>query len=171
MIHVTNWKYADIGTGVAAAAMSQQGLVCKVTDDGAGRRLLTPILDTEDALVLAGNYAVALKVDTDPNEIDFANPDGLTVPGATRDRSVTIAADDLVMECRAGTKLEYSADLLDNSLNPAQGGTTPTVGQDLGISGSKWATIAAATSAGIATPVVGRVHKVFGTSVVVELVY
>ncbi len=170
MIHVTNWKYADIGTGVAAAAMSQQGLVCKVTDDGDGRRLLTVIGNAEDALAVPGNYAVALKVDTDANEIDFDNPDGLLVPDPTRDRSVAIREGDLVMECRAGTKLEYSADLLDAALDPGRGGTTPTVGQDLGVQAGFWTTIADAAT-GIASPVIGRVHKVFGTSVVVELVY
>ena len=167
MLHVTNWTVADIGTGVAAADMAQQGLVCKVTDDGSGRRLMTVLADTDDALVLAGNYAIAMKVDTDANQVDEVDANVDT--DVTGDRRVMIKEDDLIMEVRRGAKVEYSADLLHDSLNPAAAGTTPSVGDALGISGGKFATIAAATSAGIASPVVARVHKVFGTNVVIEL--
>jgi hypothetical protein len=170
MIHVTNWKYADIGTAIAAADMAQQGLVCKVTDNGDGRRLMTVLLDTDDALVLEGNYAIAMKVGTDAEEVDGVHPDvangvtALTVPAPTRDREVTILAGDLIMEVRRGAKVEYSSDLLDAQLVAAP----PTVGLALGIQAGKWTTVADAAT-GIASPVIGRVHKVFGTNVVIEL--
>lgn len=176
MIQVTNWKYADIGTGVAAANQAVQGMVCKVTDSS-GKRLLTVLTDTDDALVFSatyvnsGNYAVAMKVDTDANEVDFANPDGLAASVGTANRFVTIRAADLIMEVRRGSKIEYSADLVDASLDPARSGATPAVGDSLGVKGGKWATVAAATATGIMpVPAIARVHKVFGTNFVVELV-
>jgi len=178
MIHVVNWKYADIGTAVAGANMAQQGMVCKVTASGANR-VLTPISDTEDALINTasgaqawGNYAVAMKVDTDAFEVDGDNADGLTIDRVlTGDRRVKISNNDLIMEVRRGAKIEYSADLLDASLDPARSGATPAVGDQLGIKGSLWSTFAAATPTGIQpAPAIARVHKVHGTNVVIELV-
>lgn len=163
MPHITNMKYADLGTGVAAATIVQ-GQICIVTDNGAGKRLLTVAADTDDALVLAGNYAVAMKFTTDAAEVQSS-----TASAATGSRLATIAADDLVLEVRRGAKIEYTAAELGASLDAARGGATPTVGQALGVSGGYWATAAAATSAGIATPVIGRVNAVFGTTVRIEL--
>lgn len=163
-VHIANWKYADIGTAVAGADMAQ-GQVCKVGASGVNRTL-TPLGDADDALVLSGNYAVAVQVSIDPNEVDSS-----TAPARLGTRIEEIKSGELVMECRKGTILRYTADLLDDSLDAGRGGATPAIGDALGIQGGKWATIAAATSSGIATPVVGRVHKVFGTDVLVELVY
>lgn len=170
MLQVTNWKYADIGTGVAAAAIAQ-GAICKVTDSS-GKRLLTQLLDTDDALVgvagisLTGNFAVAMKISTDANEVTSS-----TVPARLGTRIPAIATGDVIMEIRRGAKLEYSADLVDASLDPARAGATPAVGDSLGIKGGLWSTFAAATPTGIQpSPAVARVHKVFGTNFVVELV-
>jgi hypothetical protein len=81
---------------------------------------------------------------------------------------VTIASGDQVVEVRSGAIIEYSADLLDDSLNPAAGGATPTVGDALSMKGSKWCS---AGAGGALTPTspVARVFKVFGTRVLVEL--
>lgn len=170
MPNIVNMKYADLGTARALGTHSQLGLVCKVTAHSDGNRALTPLLDTDDALVVSGNYAVAMKFDTDANEVDSS-----TAPAVTGLRTVSITAEDLVVECRKGTVIEYAASELAVSLDPGNGGTLPVVGADLGIAGAKWSTIAAATSSGIATPVVGRCHRVFGTGatakVQVELVY
>lgn len=162
-LHVVNWKYAQVLTAVAAADMDQ-GQVCAVGGTGANREL-TPLADTDDALVLAGNYAIAMKVSTDPAAVDESD-----APARLGSRlNDEISTGDLIMECRRGSLVRYTADLLDDSLNPAALGTTPAIGDDLGIAGGKPATIAAATSSGIATPVVMRVHNVVGTDVIIEL--
>lgn len=163
MPHITNMKYADLGTAVAGEAIAQ-GQICIVTDHGDGRRELNIAGDTDDALVLAGNYAVAMKFTTDANEVNSSTADS-----STGSRLATIAEDDVILEVRRGSKIEYAAAELGASLDPGRAGTTPGVGDDLGVSGGYWATIAAATSAGIATPVIGRVSEVFGTSVRIEL--
>lgn len=163
-IQITNWKYADVGTVVAATDMGQ-GQLCKIDGLGLNRRA-TILTDTDDALVLSGNYCMVLKVGTSDEEADVS-----TVPARFGTRLVGIFAGDLVAEVRKGAKVRLTADLLDASLDPARSGTTPAVGAALGISGGRLSTIAAATTSGIATPVVARVHKVFGTDVIVELVY
>jgi hypothetical protein len=164
MIQVTNWKYADIGTVVAATDMGQ-GQMCLIDGTGLNRRA-TIITDTDDAAVLAGNYCLIMKIGTSNEEVDSS-----TAPARFGDRKVAILAGDLCMEVRQGAKVRLSADLLGASLDPARSGATPAIGQALGIAGGRLATIAAATSAGIASPVVARVNKVFGTDVVIELVY
>ena len=163
MPHITNMKYADLGTAVAAGTIVQ-GQICIVTDTTTGRRKMTVAADTDDALVLAGNYAVAMKFTTDAAEVNSS-----TASASTGSRLPTIATDDVILEVRRGAKIEYAAAELGASLDPGRAGATPVVGQALGVSGGYWATIAAATSAGIATPVIGRVNEVFGTTVRIEL--
>ena len=160
MIHVTNWKYADIGTGVAAADMDQ-GTICLVSNSS-GKRLLTPVLDTDDANTLAGVYCIAMKIGTDADQVDSSTAN-VTVTG---DRTVNIKANDVIMEVRRGAKVEYSADLLDDTLNPAQGGTTPVAGATLGILGGKWCAVGSNALTGVR---IGVVDHVRGTNVVVEL--
>lgn len=162
-VHVVNWTDAEIGSAVAGANMDQ-GVVCLVTASGTNREL-NVVLDTEDADVLPGNYAVAMKMSSDPDFVDSSS-----AAAATGDRTDPILAGDVIMEVQRGAILEYTADLLDDSLDPGRGGATPAIGDDLGIQGGKWATITAATSSGIASPVVARVHKVFGTRVQIRLV-
>jgi hypothetical protein len=64
-------------------------------------------------------------------------------------------------------QVEYPADLLDATLDPARSGTTPKVGDKLEIVGSL--PCKAGTASSITSPIVLRVTRVFGTSVVVEL--
>jgi len=163
MPQITNMKYADLGTAVAGGTIAQ-GQICIVTDHGDGRRELNVAGDTDDALVLAGNYAVAMKFTTDANEVNASTADA-----STGSRLATIAVDDIILEVRRGSKLEYTAAELGASLDPGRAGATPVVGDDLGVASGYWATITAATSSGIASPVIGRVSEVFGTSVRIEL--
>ena len=162
-VHVTNWEEADIGTAVAAANMDQ-GSVCVVDGSGLNRRL-TVLGNSDDSLVVSGNVAVAQKVSADPYEVDSS-----TALARLGSRISTILKDDLIMEIRKGAKIRYTVDLLDASLDPDNGGATPAIGADLGIHDGKFSTVSAAGT-GITSPVVGRVHKVFGTDVVIELVY
>lgn len=158
MPHIVNHKYADTSTAIAGADHAALGMICKVTNSN-GKRLLTPIGDTEDALVVEGNYAIAMKYSTDEFEATSS-----TAAARLGDRKVSIKQNDVILEVRRGAIVSYTPAEVDASLDPARSGTMPTVGQALGVSGSRWATAAAATTAGIASPVIGRVFKVYGTS-------
>lgn len=165
MPHVVNFKYADMETATAGAAMNI-GDIGLVTEGASGAiREVNPIGDTDDALVLEGNVGVVIKFPADALEVATS-----TAAPSTGDRVPSIALGDLVVLVGKGAILEYDADELDNSLNPAQSGTTPTVGDDIGISSSKFSDIATAVSAGIAVPVIARVHRTFGTKVQIKLV-
>lgn len=162
-LHIANWKYADIGTAVAAEAMDQ-GSVCYVDANGVNRQL-NLLGDSDDAQAVNGKLAVAMKVSSDPNEVDSS-----TAPARLGSRVPTIAAGDLVMEVRPGALIRYTADLLDDGLDPSTtAGTTPAIGDALGIKGSKWCAWADNAIGGTAAVAFARVHKVYGTDVVVEL--
>lgn len=159
-LHIVNWKYADVGTAVAAETMAQ-GQVCYVDASGVNRQL-NLLGDTDDSLALPGNLAVVMKVSSDPNEVDSS-----TVDARLGSRVVTISTGDLVMEVRSGAKIRYTADLLHSGIDGrTTAGTTPAIGDALGINGSKWC---AWGDNKIGSTVFARVHKVFGTDVVVEL--
>lgn len=159
-LHVANFYECDRVSAVAAAALAQ-GVVCSVSDTGTGERFLTAM----SASPVTGAYCIVAKESVDPFEVSDS-----TVPQILAgSRIPTIASGDAVLELRRGVKVEYSADLLDDSLNPANSGATPTVGQKLAVKNGKWAATGAAGvvsgSAGI-----GEVFRVFGTNVVVELI-
>ncbi len=165
MPHVVNFKYADMETATAGAAMNI-GDIGLVTEGATGDiRQVDPIGDTDDLLVLEGNVGVVIKFPADALEVATS-----TAQPSTGDRVPSIATGDLVVLVGKGAILEYDADELDDSLNPGQGGTTPTLGDDIGISSAKFSDIATAVSAGIAVPVIARVHKLFGTKVQIKLV-
>ncbi len=160
MPHIVNMAQADLRTAVAGADHSQLGMVCKVTNSS-GARALTPLTDTDDALVVAGNYAVAMKYSSNAWAVDTTSADTT----ALGDRRTAIKSGDVILECRRGTILEYDLTELGASLQS----TPPAVGDALGIASGLWATTAAATTSGIATPVVGRVHQVLGSKYQIEL--
>lgn len=165
-VTILNYFDADRRSVSAGEAMTI-GDVVKVVVSGTSRSV-TKLGDADDALALPGNVGVVFKVSTDPNQVvESAASANAAVTG---DRIPSIASGDAVVICRAGTIIEYNASELDDSLNPDAAGVLPTVGQDLGVSGSKFATIAAATAAGIASPVIARCYQVIGSKVAVELV-
>lgn len=165
MAHIANLSEANGRTAIAAANMAV-GLVCKVTDTGNGKRTLTPIANNEAALLVPGLYGVAIKYSTDQYEVSSSS-----APAEWGNRINTIYQGDRVTEAPRGAIIEYTAAELDASLDPDRGGTLPTAGQALGISGSRFATTAAATAAGIPTPVVGRCLTVAGKNEIrIELV-
>lgn len=162
-VTVLNWYDADRRTVVADEAMAI-GDVVKVVTNADGQRHITKLGDTDDALALSGNIGIVFKVAGTADSVQES-----TAAAATGDRTVSIASGDLVTLVRKAI-VEYNADELHASLDPDNSGTLPAVGADLGVSGSKFSTIAAATSAGIASPVIARCYMLNGTKVAVELV-
>lgn len=162
MIHIANFLESDRLSAKAGETMTQ-GMVVKVRSDLKGGRELMKVANGDSALLVAGNYAIIYKVSTEAAQVISS-----TAPAALGDRTVTIVSGDQVVEVRRGAKVEYTADLVDASLDPARAGTTPTPGDKLEIVGALWCK--AGTSSSITSPICGRVLRVFGTNFVVELV-
>lgn len=161
-INIANYFDADRRSAKAGETITM-GMVVKVSDWGNGERKLLALTDSDSALLVNGKYGVAYKVSADPQQVASS-----TAPSSLGSRLVTISSGDAVVEVRRGAIIEYSADLLHSSLDPARGGTTPTVGQDLAIKSSQFCTTA--TGSAITSPIVARVFRVFGTKVLVELI-
>ena len=159
-IHVANLFEADRRTALAAEAITQ-GMLIKISDDGNGVRKALKVADADAALLVPGNYGVAYKVTSDEFEVSSS-----TVLD-DQSRVLAIASGDAIVELGRGSKIEYSADLLHSSLDPARSGATATVGQTLAVKSAQWCTTG--TGSAITSPVVGRVHAVRGTTVVIEL--
>lgn len=159
LLQIANYFECDRTSAVAAADMAL-GTVVTVSDDGTGQRFLTPMTTAP----VAGKYGIVTKESVDPFEVTDS-----TVPQELAgSRIPVINSGDNVLELRRGVKVEYSADLLDASLDPARGGVTPVVGDQLAVKAGKFAATSAtglvASSTGIA-----EVFRVFGTNVEVEL--
>lgn len=158
-VTVLNFYDADRRTAVADETMALGDVVKIVVAASDGQRHCSKLGDTDDALALVGNVGVVFKVAGTQDQVQSS-----TAAAATGLRTVSIAANDLVVVLRGGAIIEYNIADLDASLS------APTVGQTLGVSGSKFATVAAATSAGVTSPVIGRIFMVNGTKVAIEIV-
>ena len=132
---IANWQDADRRSATAGEAMDP-GMVVKVSADADGGRFLMKMGDGDDAQVTAKKYAVVFKVSAKADTVETT-----TVPAALGSRLLTIVSGDAVIEVRKGAIIEYSADLLDDSLNPDEGGSLPSAGDALEIKGSKWAEV------------------------------
>lgn len=159
--NIANFFEADRRSARAGETMSQ-GMIVKVSNFGSGERKLMKVGNSDSALLVSGNYAVVCKFSTDPGQVNTS-----TAPSRLGSRITTISSGDHVVEVRRGAIMEYSADLLDASLDPARSGTTPAVGDALEIVGSLWCKVG--TGSAITSPIIGRVFRVFGTQVLVEL--
>ncbi len=162
-INVANFFESDRRSAVAGEAIDQ-GMVIKMSNYGNGVRKAMRLLNADAAELVPGVYAIAYKVSNDPDQVAST-----TASTATGVRTVDIVSNDAIVEVRAGAFVEYTADLLDDSLNPDQGGVTPLPGIALEIVGSKFCEIG--TSSAITSPLVARVFRTFGTNVVVELLH
>ena len=163
-LHIANYYEADRRSARAGEAMGL-GNVIKIVDDGVGGRKALKVALVGD--ITPGAFGVVYKVSADPLQVSSSTAS--TDAGKTlQDHIVSIASGDQVVEVRRGAILEYSADLLDASLDPAEGGTTPSVGQVLGVKNAKWCNTGAASALVPTTPV-AKVYRKFGTRVLVEL--
>lgn len=160
-INVANFFEADRRSATAGETITL-GMLVKVSDNGDGTRKLMKLLDADSASVVLGAYGIAYKVSVDPAQVNTT-----TALARTGDRTITIVSGDAVVEVRRGAIVEYSADLLHSSLDPARGGTTPVAGAKLEIKGSQWCTTG---TGGAITTLAGRCFQARGTKVLVELV-
>lgn len=160
-LHIANFYDATRHTAVAGEAIDL-GAVIKIVNDGGTRKAMT-LADADSALLVAGNYGVAYKVNVDPNAVSES-----TAAAATGDRTSPIVSGDLIVQVDRGAILEYDVTLLHDSLNPAEGGALPAAGAALGIKGGLFCT--AGTASAITNPVVGRVFDIIGSKVRIQLV-
>jgi hypothetical protein len=162
-INICNLFESDRRSATAGEAMVQ-GMVVKVSDAGTGVREVNQVDDADSALLVAGNYALVMKISMDPAQVTAS-----TITSSPRVAgSGDIAEGDAVIECRRGTIMEYSADLLHASLDASRAGETPVAGQALAVKDAQFCK--ANVGSAITSPVIGRVYQVFGTKVQVELV-
>jgi hypothetical protein len=162
-INIANLFESDRRSATAGESMVQ-GMLVKVSDTGTGTRELNKVDNGDTALLVDGNYAIVMKVSMDPAQVASS-----TITSSPRVAgSGDIAEGDAVIECRRGTIMEYSADLLHASLDPGRAGETPVPGQSLGVVDAQFCKANAASA--IVSPVIGRVFNVYGTKVQVELV-
>lgn len=169
VLNIANYVEADRRSAKAGATITQ-GQVCYVQDDGSGNRWLFPVLDTDAAKLLPGNYGIAFKVSTDPDQVHTTSLSTGQL-AELGDRRISIASGDWIVECGQGTKMEYSADLLHTSLDPDNGGALPTVNAAVHLKGGKFCAVG--TGGAISSPVTGRVASVntAAKKVTIELVY
>lgn len=160
-LHISNMYDATRHTAVAGEAIAL-GAVIKIVNDGGTRKAMT-LADADSALLVAGNYGVAYKVNVDENAVSSS-----TAPSAFGDRTSPIVSGDLIVQVDRGAILEYDVTLLHDSLNPSAGGALPQAGAALGVKGGKFCTTG--TASAITSPVVGRVFDVLGSKVRIQLV-
>lgn len=163
-LHIANYFDADRRSAKAGEDIGI-GDVIKIEDDGVGGR--RAMKATVIADLVPGTCGVAFKVSADPLQVTAStvNADSRADLGS---RIVTILSGDQMVEVRRGAILEYSADLLDASLDPARGGTTPSVGAQLNVKASKWCAVGTSGQVIPAAPI-AKVFRTFGTKVLVEL--
>ena len=165
-LHIANYFESERLSCRAGEAMTQ-GMVIKLESDGAGGRRAMKLANSDSAKLVVGTYGVAFKVSADPFQVTSStvNADSGADLGS---RIVAISSGDDIVQVSRPAILEYTADLLHDSLNPAAGGATPAVEANLEIKDSKWCAVG--TSGAIASPIAGRVHRTFGTRVQIRLV-
>jgi hypothetical protein len=154
-LHVANFYDADRRSAVCHQTGGMAlGQVIKITDDGAGARKALLLGNGDAALLVAGNYGVAFKVSTDPNQVPVSTLDA----DRFGSRVITIASGDDIVELRRGSIIEYPASLLHSSLDPDRSGTLPEVDDKLEIVNALFC--AAGTSSAITSPIIARVFRV-----------
>lgn len=163
LLHVANFMDAPRQT-VRAGQDIALGAVIRIVNQG-GVRTALQVTDADAALLVAGNYGVAFKVNTDPLGVSSS-----TAPTAFGDRSLDqpLSGEYIVQVDRNGI-LEYDVSLLHDSLNPNEGGTLPVAGAALGVKDGLFCA-ASGVGGAITSPVVGRVFEILGSKVRVLVV-
>lgn len=163
LLHIANYADASRRTAIAGEAIAL-GAVIKLNANAAGERQALTVADGDAALLVSGNYGVALKVSNQMLQVSASDD----VPTEFGTRLVEIKSGDAIVEVAKGAVLEYDPSLLHSSLDPARAGALPSVGQALGIKGGLFCT--AGTGGAITSPVIGRVFGLVGNKVRIELV-
>lgn len=164
IIQIANFYDAPRRTAVAGEAIPQ-GAVIKLTAAADGQRKAMKLTDSDSALLVFGKYGVAVKISARQYQVTQSL---FGVPSDWGSRITTIVSGDQIVEVGRGAILEYDPSLLHDSLNPANGGALPVVGDTMAIKGGLFA--AASASGAITSPVVARCFDVLGGRVRIELV-
>lgn len=163
LLHIANYFDADRRSAIAGNDLSM-GAVCAVTTNSAGERVMNFATVTGD-LQKVGAYAVALKVSSDPLQVDSS-----TVPTAfLGDRVVSIKSGDRIVEVRRGAILEYAPSILDASLDPARAGALPVAGDTLAVKSTTGLPCTTGAASAITSPVVLRCYNIVNGKVRIEL--
>lgn len=163
LLHIANFRDASRRTTTAGAEIPLGAVI--VAADVNGVRTSTAVGDAQSALLVKGNYGVAMKLSKLQYQVSSTVNN---IPEDFGSRLTSIKSGDAIVEVAPGAIMEYDVALLHSSLDPARGGALPAAGAALGIKSGLFCT--AATSGAITSPVVGRVHEVIGGKVRVELV-
>lgn len=163
-LHIANFYDAPRHTAVAGEDIAL-GAVIKISAATSGERKAMQLTDADSAQLVKGKYGVALKVSADQYQVSEVVSG---VPTEWGSRVVAIKSGDYIVQVAPGAILEYDPSLLHSSLDPANGGALPAVGDALGVKGGKFCT--AGTASAITSPVIGRVFDVLGGKVRIELV-
>jgi hypothetical protein len=160
-LHIANFFDAPRWT-VRAGQDLAEGQVIRIVNQG-GERTAVAVANGDSALLVAGNYGVAFKVNVDPLGVDTSS-----APAAFGDRTLNLNSGDYIVQVDRTGILEYDVSLLHSSLDPNRGGALPVAGTALGVVGSLFCTTG--TASAITSPVIGRVFDVLGSKVRVILV-
>lgn len=163
-LHIANFYDATRHTAVAGEDIAL-GAVIKIGPGTGNEREALQVTDSDAAALVSGKFGVAFKVSGDSLQVSESL---YGVPSDWGSRVVAIYSGDAIVQVGAGAIIEYDPSLLHDSLNPAEGGTLPVVGEALAVKGGLFAKSNVAGA--ITTPVVGRVFDVLGGKVRIELV-
>jgi hypothetical protein len=168
-MHIANYQDAPRWSCVAAADMDLGEVVKITTGAVTGQRYAARVTAAGD-VQKPGLWGVVMKISADPFQVSTSN-----VNTDLGNRVVSVKSGDAVVQVAAGAIVEYDPSLFHSSLDPSNGGTTPTVGDSLGVNTTgttaKWSTAAATSLSGVGTTInVARVFRTFGTKVLVQLV-
>lgn len=158
--NIANFYDAPRYSGRAGETFSH-GMVAKVLDWGNGEIKLMKLGNSDAAYLSGGKYAVVTKYGTDANQVQSS-----TAPSRLGSRLVTISSGDHAVAVLAGAIMEYSADLLHSSLDPA-GSTPPKAGDSVWVKDSLFC--AESTAGAASSQAVGNVFRVFGAKVLIKL--
>lgn len=160
-LHVANFYDAPRWTVKAGASLAE-GQVIRIVNQN-GVRTALPVADGDAALLVAGNYGVAFKVNADPLGVATS-----TAPAAFGDRTLQLNSGDFIVQLDRDAIVEYDVSLLHDSLNPNEGGALPVAGAALAVKDGLFCAVG--TGGAIASPVVGRVFDILGSKVRVIIV-
>lgn len=163
-LNIANYMDAPRVSAIAGEALPL-GAVCQVVQRGTGNTRERELrLVTAGGQLVQGGWGIAFKVDKERLQVSSSS-----APAYTGNRVVEIRSGDQITEVRAGAIMEYDPALLHSSLDPARGGTLPTVGAALAITGTGGLWCTTGTGGAITSPVIGRVFDIVAGKVRIEL--
>jgi hypothetical protein len=164
-LHIANFYDAPRHTVFAGEDIAVGAVIKLEQGANAGVRRARQVTDADAALLVKGNYGIAVKVSVNPLQVAKVE---YGVPLEWGSRVEAIRTGDYIIQAAPGSILEYDLSLLHSSLDPARAGTLPQVGHALAIKDGLLCRNNVASA--ITTPVIARVFDMIGGKVRVELV-